>query len=289
MADDNSVQCEKIIEAVPGLKDQEVTVGRHVLLQCTGTWNKLFDFKKAQIKMDQPEGKKDYTIRIVKTEARSVSSFDVDVVFYSAGEYKFPDFVLSDGSNEIHLGQQNIKVQTVIEKTQDPKPPEPFGPIFPLQLNWPSYYLFISIGLIALSIFCMGWFLQRRYKFIKLMLKLKDYDSSIPADRQFYKAIRHAEIKDYPVEDLERAIRFYVARKYQVPCFDLKDKALISFFKKNNPWYKKERIELKKILEDIKLISKLNGDDAAKAKTVFIQRLYRFVDHTEITVKQGAK
>lgn len=279
------LQCEKIIPPVSGLKDQEITVGRHVVFQCSGTWDKIFDFSKAQVKVEENSK---YTVKVLKAEGRSVSSFDADVVFYSAGQYQFTDFVLSDGKNEIHLGQQNIKVESVIEKPADGKPPQPFGPILPIALNWPAYYLTGAIGFLVLLLALAGWLLQRRVKYLKLILKLKDYDSSISADRQFYKAIRQSEIQDYPLDQVEHAFRFYITRAYGIPAFDLSDGGLLRFFKKRNPWFKKERVELKKILEDFKLLAKLPEAQLKEEKRLFIQKLYRFVDHAEAITKTKA-
>lgn len=287
MADQSSVKCERTVPPVKGLKDQEITVGRHVVLDCAGTWDKIFDFNKAYVKVEETAK---YSVKVVKAEARSVAGFEVDVAFYQAGEFNFPDFILTDGTNEIHLGEQKIKVETVIEKPQEGKPPEPFGAIFPVELSWPSYYLMGAIGIVALGLAIGVWLLRRQVRFLKLITKLKDYDSSISADRQFYKAIRQAEINGFPLADVEHAFRFYITRAYQIPAFDLSDRALLLFFKRRNPWFKKERVELKKILEDFKFLAKLEDPKLSEEKTILIQKLYRFIDHAEIATKQkGAR
>lgn len=277
MADAN-LNCERVIAPVKGLPDQQITVGRHVTFQCNGSWDKLFNFNKAQIKVDEATN---YTVKVIKAEARSVSGFDVDVVFYSAGEFQFTNFILSDGSTEILLGPQSIKVETVIEKPQEGKPPEPFGPIIPLGLSWPAYYLTATVGFILFIIALAIWFGRQRLKYIKLIHKLKMYDGPISADRQFYKAFRQAEAKDYPLSEIEYAFRLYITRAYQIPALDLSDRALLSFFKRRSPWLKKERLELKKILEDLKLLTKLPEAQLQAEKNNFIQKIYRFVDHAE--------
>lgn len=287
MADASIVNCQRTIPTIEGLKDQQVTVGRHVVLECSGSWDKLFDFKKANVKVEEASK---YSVKVLKAEARSVSGFEIDVAFYQAGEFNFPDFILTDGTNEIHLGEQKIKVESVIEKPQDGKPPEPFGAIFPIGLVWPSYYLIAAISVVAAGLAVGLWLLRRQVRFLKLIKKLKDYESSISADRQFYKAIRQAELNGFALSEIEQAFRFYITRTYQIPAFDLSDRALLSFFKRRNPWFKKERVELKKILEDFKLLAKLQEPKLKEETTLFIQKLYRFVDHAEVaTKKTGAR
>jgi hypothetical protein len=286
MAGETSLNCERLIPEISGLKDQEITVGRHVVFHCNGTWDKIFDFKKTEIKIDEASR---YKLKILKAEARSVSSFDVDVAFYSAGQYQFPDFVLTDGTNEIHLGEQKVNVVSVIEKPKDPtQKTEPFGPVFPLKLAWPASFTIIIVAAILLLILYFVWGLRRRYKYIKLILKLKDYDSSIPADRQYYKALQKASQIDFPLDDVEHAFRMYITRTYKIPAFDLSERALVSFFKRRSPWLKKERIEIKKILEDFKLLRSLHAEKLKAEKTIFIQTLYRFIEHSEEAVQKKA-
>lgn len=279
MADLN---CEKLITKIDGQKEN-LTVGQHVVFQCSGTWDKIFNFKNANVVLNE-ENK--YTVKVLKAEARSVSSFDVDVAFYSAGEFSFTDFILSDGANQIHLGEQKIKVDSVIEQPKDGKQPQSFGPVLPISLSWPAYYLTGLIGIILIAIGVIGWIMQRRWKYIRLIAKLKDYDGPTSADRQFYKAIRQAEIKGYPLKDVEHAFRFYITRAYQIPALDLRDRGLLSFFKRRNPWLKKERLELKKILEDFRSLEKLPEAQLEQEKKSFIQKLYRFVDHAEDVTKK---
>jgi len=283
---ESSVQCQQTVPEVPGLKDQEITVGRHVVFECSGQWDKSFDFKKAEVKM--PEENK-YTLKVLKAEARSVSDFEVDVAFYMAGPYKFPDFVLTDGTSEIHLGEKNINVVSVIEQKEPQKPPQPFGAILPIQLKWPAYYMMIAVGIILAVVAIVLWVIRLRYRYSKLISKLKNYDSPISADRQFYKAIRQAEINNYPAKDVEHAFRLYVTRMYQIPAFDISDRGLISFFKRRSPWFRKERDELKKLLEDFKLIQVLPEEKQKPELLTLLQKIYRFVDHAEIAVPAAKK
>ncbi len=268
------IQCERQIPIVSGLKDQEITVGRHVFLTCTGDYDKAFNFSAASIVSDE---KNNLKIKILKAEARSANQFDIDFVFYSSGQFKFPDFIMTDGTLQISLGEQNFLIQTVIEPPKDGKAPEPFGPLFPLRLAWPISYTFIFVGVIIALLFSMAWTIRKRYRYRQLLAKLKNYESLTPPDLQFYKSIRQAEISGLPVNDLENAFRLYILRRFNVPAFDLKNASLLRFFKKNNPWLKKERLEIKKILEDIQSLGETEPE-----KKLVIQKMYHFVDSAEV-------
>ncbi|OFZ30125.1 MAG: hypothetical protein A2622_09760 [Bdellovibrionales bacterium RIFCSPHIGHO2_01_FULL_40_29] len=275
-----ALACVRQIPQVKGLKDQEITVGRHVFIECTGDWDRAFKFESASIKSDEQNKLK---VKVIKAEARSATIFDVDLVFYSAGEFKFPDMILTDGVIELSLGEQNLTVQTVVKPTEDGKPPEPFGPVVPMPLAWPMAYTLIGVTVLVLMVGLAVYSLRRRYRYRQLIAKLKDYESSMDPDLQFYKAIRKSEPTGMPLKDLNQAFRMYVLRRFQIPMFDLKPASVIRFFKKTHPWLKKERLELKKILEDF-AVAKDAGDD----KKLLLQKIYHFVDRAEELLKKGS-
>ena len=287
----NSLSCQVKISEIEGLKDQEITVGRHVLLQCRGDLAKDISWSQLHIKSEQKSP--DYKVKIFNAEASGNSDLMIDFTFYSAGDFKYSDFILTDGQNEIHLGAQNFKVETVIEKSSDQKPPEPFGPILPATLSWPILYTVVLIGFSLLILALVAWVIQRSLYYRKLAAKLKNYDSSIPRDLQFYKAVRNVEVSTQQLQDLEHAFRLYILRAYKIPAFDLKDKELIFYFKKVNPWFKKERLEIKKILSDFQLIqvkSKvLQTKDIEILKKSLTQKIYLFADRTEALLARTEK
>ncbi len=295
----NSLSCQVLIPEIKGLKDQEITVGRHVLLQCRGDVAKVLLWNQLVVKTE--EKNPDYKVKVLKAQALinsgsnsgSNSELSVDLTFYGAGEYKYSDFILSDGQNEIHLGSQNFRVESVIEKSKDQKPPEPFGPVLPALLSWPLFYTLIILGISLLFLAMVAWVIQRRLYYRKLVAKLKDYDSSVPRDLQFYKAVRSSEASPNPLQDLEYAFRLFILRAYKIPAFDLKDNELISYFKKVNPWFKKERLEIKKILSDIQLVQlkskELQSQEFDSLKKSLTQKMYLFADRTEELLKRTEK
>ena len=268
------IQCERQIPIVTGLKDQEITVGRHVFFACTGDYDKTFNFVNAKVlSTDEKENLK---IKIYKAEARSADQFDVGLVFYSAGEFKFNDLIITDGALQISLGEQNFAVQTVIEQSKEGKPPEPFGPVLPMKLAWPLNYFLILLATVLIIVLGLIWNIRKRYRYRQLLAKLKDYESSISPDLQFYKSVRKSEITGLKTSDLENSFRLYILRRFNAPAFDLKDASLLRFIKKNSPWLKKERLEIKKILEDIQSLG-----DSESEKKILIKKMYHFVDSSE--------
>lgn len=276
------LQCERQIPTVPGLKDQQITVGRHVFFTCTGDYDKTFDFSLAKVFFT--EEKDSLKIKVIKAEARSANQFDVDLVFYSAAEYTFPDLIITDGNLQLSLGQQNLKVESVIEKSSEGKPPEPFGPVLPLRLTWPVNYSLIAAGVVLAVLSIIIWNIRKRYRYRQLIAKLKGYESSMTPDLQFYKSIRKAELNGFKMPEIENAFRLYILRRYGVPSFDLKNPSLLRFMKKNSPWLKKERLELKKILSDIQSTA-----DTEPEKKGLIKKMYQFVDSSEALKQRSLK
>ena len=270
----SQVICKSEIPKVEGLDDNQMTVGRHQILTCDGDWEKTFDFTKAEFKLEETQK---YIFKVLKAEARSINSFEVDLTVYHAGTYQIPNLILTDGTNEIDLGSQKFQVKTVIEKTEDGKPPEPFGPMAPLSLHWPAIYLISSLLIVALLATFSVYRIRRRVRFKKLIDGLKQHDSSLDPEMQFYKSMRALEKMGYPISEIEQAFRLYALRVFQLPLFDLNNRQAIRFMKKHRPQYKKQRPQLQKFLDEFEELRKNSNLDAAD-KNQFVKKLYRFID-----------
>jgi hypothetical protein len=274
----NDIKCSIQIPDVPGLEKDALTVGRHFYLSCDGTWDKSFDFSKAFVAVDESNKN---TIKIFKIEARNANSFDVDLILYVAGELKTTNFKITDGKTEIDLGSQDFKVKSVIEKTE--KPPEPFGYVVS-SLQWPWQYSAGILLFFILTIGCVIAFFMNKLKWRDRIERLKNFDSPLPADSQFYKELRKSEKKDYPMSELERLSKVYILRSYKVPIFELSSRAVIGYIKKTKPRLKSERRLIFNLLKDIDLLKK--NDNFEKRKK-FVDQMYRFVDLTEDQKQRG--
>lgn len=247
------LKCATDLPKVDGLEDGQMTVGRHQILKCDGDWNKAFDFSKADIKLEE---KSKVAVKIFKVEARDTSSFEIDFTLYQSGKFQFPNFILTDGTNEIDLGAQNFDVISVIKPPTDGKPPEPFGPIAPLNLAWPAIY-FISLFVVVLTVVAVTFStVRRRQRYKRLIDGLKQYDSALDPDLQFYRSMRLLEKENYPIAEIEKAFRLYVLRIFQLPVFDLNNGQAIRFMKKRRPQYQKQRAQLKKLFEEFEELGK---------------------------------
>ena len=283
----DTVNCHLEMPQVDGLPDNVMTVGRHLILNCQGEWDKTFDFTRANVKLAENQK---YLIKVLKAEARSISSFDVEFTLYSAGQIKLPSFILTDGTHEITLGAQQFQVGTMIEKTEDGKPPQPFGPILPLKLVWPPIYLFLSLILILSAITFFVLKLRRRARYKRLIEGLKQYDSTLEPDLQFYKSMRGLEKMQYPLADLENAFRVYALRVFQVPFFDLNPAQSVRFMKKRRPEFKKQRTQVQKFLDEFEELAKRTETVSSLERAELAKKLYRFVDTQEdLRNKAGAR
>ncbi len=278
----NQVQCRLEIPNVDGLKPGELTVGRHLYLNCAGEYNKSFDFAKSQIKLEESHK---FVVKVLKAEARSANSFDLDLAFYVAGQAQFPDLILTDGSYEISLGQQQFQLQSVLEKTQTGEPPKPYSFLFPLKLEWPALY-FILLAL-TIVLFLTGLILRLRQsaRYAKLIAGLEEYNSASPADLQFYKSLRQAEKKSYPLADLEMAFKLYVLRVFKVPMFVLNHRQIVKFMKKRKSIFRIERSQVQKLLGEFDEMRLNKKELTEPEKLELVNKLYRFVDKTQRTGK----
>ncbi len=281
----SEVRCSQHIPEVAGLPAEQLTVGRHFVLSCEGTWDREFDFSKAQFVLNEQS---QHILKVIKSEARTLNSFDVDATAYVAGQLQIPDLKMTDGVRSISLGPQQVKVETVLEQPKiqqqmqqteqgGPQKPEPYGYIWS-QLSWPWIYsvtaLILFLTIIGVLLF--SFFRQLRWR--RIMKSMDQYTSPVSADVQYYKEIRKLEKKEYPIDDIARAYKLYIVRRYEVPLFDVSQREAMTIFKKKWPRLKMERKQIFNSLKDLDLLHKKN--DFEKRKKM-VEQTYKLVDHTE--------
>lgn len=275
----DQVTCRLDIPAVPGLEGSEITVGRHLLFSCEGSWDRSFDFANAQIKLEESNK---YVIKVLKAEARNANSFDVDLTVYAAGDIKFPEMILIDGTREISLGQQQLSIKSVLQpQQQGQEQQKPFGFLFPLRLEWPALYFILAASAVVLFLVGLIYQLRRAARFARLIADLKQYESSVSADLQFYKSLRTAEKQNYPLDELEKSFRLYVLRVLEVPMFVLNQRQIIKFLRKRKPFLKTERQQVNVLLSEFEEIKTNKKELSSSEKLELVHKLYRFVDRTQ--------
>ncbi|MCM2353946.1 MAG: hypothetical protein NDI63_10060 [Pseudobdellovibrio sp.] len=278
------VKCTTVIPDVPDLKAQELTVGRHFFLNCSGQWDKSFDFTKAQFVTDEQSK---FIIKLFKAEARSTDSFDVDMTLYQAGKVQFPDMIITDGTLQVSLGPQQFEVVSVLPKPdpKNPEPPKPFGYAIGM-LHWPMAYTIIFASLLLAVIAQAIYLAARTQRWKQLKAVVDTFESPQAPDNQFYKTIRDLEKKDYPITEIEKASKVYILRRFSVPIFNLDLRETVAFIKKRHPQLKEQRRQVYNIVKDIELLAK-EKELSTEQKTKFIKRFYEFIARCETAHKAG--
>lgn len=268
------VDCRINIPEVSGLEDNKMTVGRKFNLNCIGEYDSQFDFSKANIKNESLE------VKFFGAKAVNASEFDAVFTLYKAGEHQLSQLVLTDGLVDIQLKAPSVIVESVLVPTTDGKPQEPYGPIFPVKIAVPFLY-FVIIASAFLSILAYSLFRTRKIVYYNgLRSRLKQYDSPVEPDTQFYKSLRSSEKSDYPVELIEKAFKLYNLRAYKIPLFDLSNSKAIKYFKYQHPQLKETRMALHRLLEEMEEL-KSRETLSVDEKRDFIKKLYRYVDQNK--------
>lgn len=265
--------CQISVPEAQGLENGKITVGRHLVADCKGENSENFDFAKATVK---PEAK--YFLKIFSVQPDSAGSFKMDFTYYLAGQRNLREFPLTDGVNEIILESQPLVVESVLKPTEDGKPQEPYGPVFPLKIGIPATYYLYALSLLILFVVYLVVKAKRLQYYRKLKAKLTQYHSPVDPEAQFYRAIRAAEKQGYPLPELEKAFRLYSLRSYRLPLFDLSNDRVIRYFKRNYPEHKDARVQLQKLLGEFEVLNQASAVDEER-KSQLVKKLYKFVDH----------
>lgn len=252
-----------------------LTVGDHVSLLCSGNLGDSFLAGQAVFKTAPSNP---YHLKLFKIQKNESAGHSIDMTIYTAGQFKISDFIVTDGVNEIKLNGAELKVESVLKPTEDGKPPEPYGAIFPINMSTPFFYYVALISAIILVCIYSVYRLRRVSYYKKLKNRLAQYSSPVEPDTQFYKAIRIAEKSEYPVDLIEKAFRLYNLRTYQLPMFDLTNEKINKYFRRNFPEHKSARIELLKVLNEIDVIKSRDKSLTFNEKKEFIKKLYRYVE-----------
>ena len=260
-----SYTCTPTIQEVKGL-EQKLTVGQHVLLNCTG--------ENAGLVADKVFFK-DGSAKLFKA-GRDSDSVKIDMTFYSAGPHDISKLILTDGVNEVTLSGPTMTVESVLKPTADGKPPQPYDSIFPVALDIPLSYMLYLAGLLILVLGYSIFKARRLAYYSRLKAGLIKYSSPVDPDTQFYKAVRAAEKSGYPLPDLEKAFRLYNVRSYKLPLFELPDQKIYRYFRRNYPEQKHTRVALKKILNEFSELS--HGETSPEQKTELVKKIYRYVE-----------
>lgn len=271
------LNCQISIPEIPGLESNQLTVGRPFDLLCQGE-TAGFNFSQAQLISDV---EKTHDFNLKKAAADKI-----EMVTYLTGDIEPTVLKISDSVQELDLKIPAFKVISVLPAPQKNEegvvqPPEPFGYNI-LNIQWPVTYtlLLILISCALIAAFVKQALRARRFR--RLSTELKDYESALSPDFQFYKHLRLLEKKQYPIKEVERQFLIYVIRRYQVPLFGLSSSETTQFLKKTWPTLIQERRDLKNILSDLK---KMTVQESFNETQKYLRKLYDFVDRSEEKIR----
>lgn len=287
-----SIQCQIDIPVINGLKDQEITVGRHFVLNCRGDWDKSFDFSQTKFEFEDPKLNTNY--KVLNAAVRDTENFDVTVVSYVAGKSSFDILMITDGKLKISLGSQQFDVVSVLPKPEEqkmneqgqPEPPKPFGYAVG-EISWPYLYIvFIFLAFISLAMLIVRRF-QIKQKIKSYQSIVASYDSAISPDNQLYKKMRSLEKSDYPLADLEQTVKIYLMRTFQLPFLHLNPSVLYRLMIKKYPRDKKIIKSIDLILKDLDLFKK-SSEVSTEQKVKLVNQFYLLMIQCEaLRVKQN--
>ena len=236
------LNCEVVIPRVEGLEDGVLTVGRVFSLDCKSTEDLLGDFAKSQLEL---AAEQKYALNLLKVQSTNPKQIVLDVTSYKAGEWKFEKVFLKQEAQSVELHIPPLVVKTVIEQSQQEKP-ESFGPIGPLKIPWLYICVLLVIVLYIIGVIVLK---VRRYSQRKALLAhLQDFETAMAPLQQFHASSRKWQ-RDYTffhslqgsdeelktvLQDMDRLVRVYFIRKYQIPAHQWGRKLILKELKKEH-------------------------------------------------------
>ena len=210
-------------------------MGEKFLLVCEGPAAQI---AKDKVSLEVPKEAK-YFLKILSTRELSDSRAEFIATSWTAGELKLENPVLTDGTHRIGLGPFKMTVASVIYQKQNPES-KPFPPWGPMAVPWPSWVwlsiflaVFAVIGLIALRF-------KRTLKRKRLLRLLESHPIATKPYFQFTKDLRRlsrelptneAEWNDEKAKvyfnDLDQALRWYLARELWLPAFNSRPSEIV--------------------------------------------------------------
>lgn len=149
-------QCELQIPNVPGLEDQQLTVGRIFYYNCQGNWSPQLNIENLQaqfVPVSQSPELSTYAVRVLGFEMRDTKTADIKLVSYMPGSHQIQSLKLNDGTTQVELPGFQIQVQSILKQEQGGSPPQPFGLMGPFSIAVPWVYWVILISVIGISLF----------------------------------------------------------------------------------------------------------------------------------------
>lgn len=266
-----AVQCKIDIPAVSGLQENQLTVGREFILSCEGDFPRDLQADKMQVLL-APEQK--YSLQLLGFEFRNPTTAELKVTAYRAGDIRFDDLQITDGTQTVSLGSVQYRVETVLPPPQggtggggQEAKQEPYPALGPASLPVPPLYwallgtvIFLVLAVIAIKIFRI---VQRK----NILEKLREHDAAISPLSQFHQTIRRLQRSNpvffgvaAPKEDVQeafdtihKAYLLFLTRQYKVPAFEWNERLVMGDLKKyHRGVYNEFQTDLRKLFREFR-------------------------------------
>lgn len=294
-----AIQCKTEIPAVPGLNDNELTVGREFFLVCEGEFSRSLKQEKLHFVLE-PQNK--YILKLLNFEFRSLTQADLKVTSYQAGRIQFENLTLTDGEQTLSLGPLQFDVQSVLPKQElgsvQQQKIEPFGPLGPVTMSVPMLYWTILASVLGLLCLIFVVRILRGVQRRNMRARLREHDSAMTPLAQFHQNFRRlqrhnsvffgdtaVEAVHIPqcLEESHAFFRLFLTRRFQVPAMEWGDRLILKEIKKYHPEIFKDHSEELKTL--FKEYSRALVDKANLKETDVLN----IANHTRVLVEKLAR
>lgn len=233
-----------------------------------------------------------YSLKILKVIKSESEQLQLKATSYVPGEHNVKFQILNSEQKGVQVNELTLKINSVIDPEKGM--PTSYGVIGPLQLTWPTWLVFVFMGVLATLLISGLLASIRSYQKSKnlkeIMLvddqdlkSLKKYERYKVALKIFIKNIREyrreylkpeaLKTKDYSVENYTKDLRnefvLYVSRIFAVPFSGERQKQILNFLKKKHPFfYDNFQKDFNYILNELEGIDQENADKES------LQRLF---------------
>lgn len=245
------------VESIPVTN---LTVGHVFYLNCQGEFGLKPNFEHAQFSLKEDEKN---MIKLLRVEQRSPKNIDLQVVSYTPGEHKISDLQLEVDGELFALGPVDFMIDSVIQmKFPKGQKVEPIGPLGPLHVPFPPWFLTGIFGTIVLVFILSLLKIFTRYQRRKYLDKTS-FQKNIPPLLEFEKNLRLAmrlENKGDVVSAVQKVNdtwRIYWTRMFNFPATYFSEKRLLrEFRRKQKKLHHKMSREVEQFVWDMRRIRK---------------------------------
>jgi hypothetical protein len=208
-------------------QDQPLTVGQPFELVCDGEMSVPLT-KTAQFVWPDENAK--YTLQLLEVRDSTLNHFTLLVTSYRVGEHKDLVAKISDGTTTVETSPLQLKVATVLEQGDEPKPEPSVGPFY---ISYPLWLWFSIAGAILIILLTGFFVIYRKRARQKVLQELDKYMTMLPPFSQFSKDLR-VFVRDLGMhkpdvsagamaQRLDEIFRLYLVRELRVPAHTATD------------------------------------------------------------------